>query len=33
MTNLRKCVINEDVILGKSDPAFYYEEERRMSSG
>ncbi len=33
INNLRRCIITEDVIRGAGNPLFFYEEERRLSSG
>ncbi|MGH7890466.1 MAG: AAA family ATPase, partial [Thermodesulfobacteriota bacterium] len=33
INGLRRCIISEDVIRGAGNPLFFYEEERRLSSG
>ncbi len=33
ISGLRRCIISEDVIRGLGNPLFFYEEERRLSSG
>lgn len=33
LSDLRRCVITEEVIEGKGSPLFFYEEERRLGSG
>ncbi len=32
LEGLRRCVINEDVVDGKTEPELYFEEERRLGA-
>ncbi len=33
LNDLKRCVITKEVVQGKGNPLFFYEEERKMGSG